>query len=206
MRKWYERHVFPRVVDATLNNEAVSKLRRQVLEAARPRVLELGFGTGLNLPCYPATIEEITAADLGGSRPDYVIERLRESRVRVCLETMDATRLKYPDAGFATVVTSFFLCSVPSPESVLQEIRRVLEPQGQYLFLEHGASPSPVLRAWQKVMVPLTQCFGCGCRPNLPIADLILGAGFRLETLREMDRARLGRASGHLFLGRARKF
>jgi ubiquinone/menaquinone biosynthesis C-methylase UbiE len=206
MRKWYERHVFPRVVDATLKNETVARLRRQVLETARPRVLELGFGTGLNLPCYPATIEEITAADLGECRPNYVIERLRESRVRVHLETMDATRLGFPDAGFATVVTSFFLCSVPSPEAVLQEIWRVLEPQGRYLFLEHGACPSPVLRVWQKVMLPLTRSFGCGCRPNLPIGDLIQSAGFRLDALREMDLGRLGRASGHLFLGQARKF
>lgn len=202
---FYSAHLFPRLVDLTLRQRAVQRLRQQVLAGARPKVLELGFGTGLNLDGYPLSIAQLDAVDLGDSRPGFVRRRVSRSRICVRFEQMDATSLRFADSSYQTVVATWFLCSVLDPLAVLREIRRVLEPGGRYLFIEHGLSPNPVLQRWQRRMVPLTRTFGCGCRPNRPIAQLIQGSGFEFEHLQELDVPQLGRASGHLFAGWARR-
>lgn len=200
---FYEHHVFPRIVDLTLRGSRVARLRREALATAQTPVLEIGLGTGLNLDCYPRNIREITAIDLDPVPPSFVRARLERAAVRVELLSMDAARLGFAAQSFETVVTSWLLCSVPDPLAVLHEIRRVLRPGGQYLFLEHGRSPRPLIAAWQRIVEPVTRVCGCGCRPNRPIAELVSSAGFVLEELHEIDVPTLGRASGHVFRGRA---
>jgi ubiquinone/menaquinone biosynthesis C-methylase UbiE len=200
----YSGTIFPWLMDRNLRTEEVAALRRQVLQQAAQPVLEIGFGTGLNLPCYPDRVRDITAIDRQLPRLRFVRKRIAESRVRVQFEQADAEKLPIPDGSIATVVTTWFLCSVARPAVILSEIRRVLRPDGRYLFIEHGLSPEPQQRRLQERLTPITRITACGCTLTRPVRELLRGGGFDLLEFEERDLPSLGRASGHLFLGAAR--
>jgi len=191
-------------MDCMLRRAEVTTLRQQALSQAAPPVLELGFGTGLNLACYPKCVREITAVDLHRPRLGFARKRIAEASVKVDFQLGDAARISLPDHSFATVVSTWFLCSVAQPAAVLAEIRRVLRPDGRYLFIEHGLSPHAPQRRLQNRLTPLTRFAACGCTLNRPIPALIQAAGLHLLTLQEHDLPSLGKASGHLFLGAAK--
>jgi ubiquinone/menaquinone biosynthesis C-methylase UbiE len=200
----YSDVIFPWLMDRMLRQAEVSALRRQVLRQATSPVLELGFGTGLNLACYPEHVCEITAVDLHKPRLGFVRKRIAQASVKVDLKLGDAAKLPLPEHSIATVVSTWFLCSVAQPATVLAEIRRVLRPDGLYLFIEHGLSPNPQQRRLQDRLTPLTRFAACGCTLNRPIPALMKAAGLHLLELQERDFPSLGKASGHLFIGTAR--
>jgi ubiquinone/menaquinone biosynthesis C-methylase UbiE len=191
-------------MDRNLRKWEVAALRRHVLREAVQPVLEVGFGTGLNLACYPVHVREITAVDRQLPRLRFVRERIAESPVKVHFELRDAEKLPIPDSSIATVVTTWFLCSVARPAVILSEIRRVLRPDGRYLFIEHGLSQNPQQRRLQERLTPITRITACGCTLARPVRDLLQGSGFDILELEERDMLSLGRASGHLFIGAAR--
>jgi ubiquinone/menaquinone biosynthesis C-methylase UbiE len=167
-------------------------------------VLEIGFGTGLNLACYPDRVREITAVDRQEPRLRFVRKRIAEARVKVHFQLGDAEKLPIPDGSIATVVTTWFLCSVAHPAVILSEIRRVLRPDGRYLFIEHGLSQHPKQRRLQQRLTPITRITACGCTLTQPIPALLQSAGLDTFELEERDLPSLGSASGHLFIGAAR--
>jgi hypothetical protein len=191
-------------MDRTLNRAEVTDLRRRMLATAEPPLLELGFGTGLNLACYPDRISHITTVDLHPPTLGFVRRRIREARVKVTAEIGNAERLAVHDGSFTTVVTTWLLCSVRNPAAVLSEIRRVLRPGGRYLFIEHGLSGAPAQQRRQERLTPITRITACGCTLTRPIPTLIATAGLECTALEELDVPVLGRASGHLFVGAAK--
>jgi SAM-dependent methyltransferase len=132
-----------------------------------------------------------------------VRRRLASARVRVTFEVGDAEQLRAPDGAYATVVSTWLLCSVRDPAAVLREVRRVLRPGGHYLFVEHGLSGDRRQRRRQELLTPLTRITACGCTLTRPIPKLVSEAGFERVDLEEMDLPALGLASGHLFVGAA---
>jgi ubiquinone/menaquinone biosynthesis C-methylase UbiE len=191
-------------MDRNLRRGEVTALRRHVLREAEQPVLEIGFGTGLNLACYPDHVREITAVDRQLPRLRFVRERIAESPVKVHFELGDAEKLPIPDSSIATVVTTWFLCSVARPAVILSEIRCVLRPDGRYLFIEHGLSQNPQQRRLQERLTPITRITACGSTLTRPVRDLLQNGGFDILELEERDMLSLGRASGHLFIGAAR--
>ena len=154
--------------------------RRKLLSPAQGRVLEVGAGTGFNLPHYPSTVSELVVTD----RLDGMLSRARKRASNVgreiVAERVAGESLPYPDGSFDTVVASFFLCSVDEQDRVLGEFRRVLKPGGRYLFLEHVRSEDPELARKQDRYEGLwkTVCFGCRCnRDTLPRIE----AAFEVE-------------------------
>ncbi|MGD0835155.1 MAG: class I SAM-dependent methyltransferase [Polyangia bacterium] len=200
----YSDWIFPRLMDRILRRQEVSDVRKRILRDAVEPVLELGFGTGLNLSCYPDGVGKITAVDLRPPHLAFVRDRIARAKVGVELQPGDAGKLPMASGSIATVVTTWLLCSVTHPDSVLAEIRRVLRLDGRYLFIEHGLSPDPRQRRLQQLLTPITRICGCGCTLTRPIPALIASAGLDICTLEELDLSALGRASGHLFLGVAR--
>lgn len=199
----YSRYLFPRLMDRAFAQAGVAPLRQEALSAARGRVLDIGFGTGLNLQAFPPEVARLVVVDRQAPVLRFVQERLKQSPVPVEFCPADASNLPFDAASFDSVVTTWTLCSVDQVEASLREIRRVLRPGGRYLFLEHGLSPEPRIQRIQHRIAPITRLFADGCRPNRPISSLIQAAGFRIERLREIDEPGLGTASGHLFLGAA---
>jgi SAM-dependent methyltransferase len=203
---WYAERIFPRLLDRLLGGREVAKERRQALASARGETLEIGFGTGLNLPFYPSPVVRLTVIDPEEMLAGRVQQRIAAVPFPVTQLRLDAQgRLPFDDATFDTVVTTFTLCTIPDLRAALGEIRRVLAPEGQLLFLEHGRSDSPRVASWQDRLNPIQNRIGVGCHLNRPIDDLIREAGFELTHL---ERSRMGKTPaifGELYKGVARK-
>jgi ubiquinone/menaquinone biosynthesis C-methylase UbiE len=181
---FYAKHIFPRVMEWALGNRLVARERRTALATAQGSVLEIGFGTGLNLPHYPAAVNKLTVIDPNPMLEDRVARRISEARMPVEQFQLDATgRLPFEDASFDSIVTTFTLCSIDEVAPALGEMRRVLRPEGRYLFLEHGRSRDPRVAKRQDFFNPLQKVIACGCNMNRPIADLIRKSGFRIVEL-----------------------
>ena len=189
---WYARWVFPRLMDRFLGSREVGEERRLALAPARGETLEIGFGTGLNLPFYPANVTQLTVLDPAEMLAERVRGRIATAPFPVSQWRLDAQgRLPFRDDQFDTVVTTFTLCTIPDLRAALAEVRRVLHPKGMLLFLEHGRSDSAAVARWQDRLNPLQNRLGAGCHLNRPIDQLLREAGFLLPRL---ERAQLAHA------------
>ncbi len=183
----YERYVLPRVVHWACGVRPIAKQRAKVVPAAEGRVLEIGVGTGLNLPYYdPARVTK-----LWGLEPAEPMRRLAAPRVEAL--ALDFTFLDLPgeeiplDADSVdTVVVTYTLCSIEDPTPALRGMARVLRPGGRLLFCEHGAAPDAGVRRWQDRVAPLWRRLGGGCRLNRDIPAVLDAGGFRVDRLETM--------------------
>lgn len=201
----YSRYVFPHLLEWSLSARPVIDIRIEALEPASGRVLEIGFGTGLNLPCYPSTVNELVAVDSESMMVRRVQERIRRSDFPVRQELVDAsTRLPFQDRSFDTVVTTFTMCSIGIPEAALREVRRALNPGGRYLFLEHGRSDNPRIARLQDFLNPMQKKLAAGCNLNRRIDELITVAGFETACLRRFTMPGAPRVFGEMYSGIAR--
>ena len=140
---WYLDRVVPRIVEVGMRGEQFAALRPTCVGAARGRVLELGFGSGHNLPHYGPDVEELVAADPALFGRELAAERIDAAPFPVRFADLIGDRLDVPDASFDTVTCTFSLCTIPAVETALAEVRRILRPGGSFLFLEHGLAPDP---------------------------------------------------------------
>jgi SAM-dependent methyltransferase len=155
--------------------------RRALLAGARGRTLEIGAGTGLNLSSYPEVLPELILAEPAAAMRTRLEQRLRRSGREARVLDADAQRLPFADASIDTVVSTLELCTVDAPERALDEIARVLRPDGQLLLIEHVRADSPRLARWQDRLAGPWQRFADGCRCNRATAELIASSGLQLE-------------------------
>jgi len=178
----YERHVFPRVMDLAMRQMA--ELRPAALAGAEGDVLEIGFGTGLNLPHYPPAVKRLIALDPLDALSERVQARVEAAPFPVDRHALRADGgLPFDDDRFDSVAMTWTLCSIPEPGAALAEMRRVLRPGGRLSFIEHGLSDDPRVARWQERVNPLHRVIACGCHLNRRIDALIRDAGFRFESL-----------------------
>jgi ubiquinone/menaquinone biosynthesis C-methylase UbiE len=185
-----------------LGTPLVDEQRRELLAAAGGRVLEIGFGTGLNLPHYPEGVRTITAVDPNPGMQRRGRRRVEEARVAVEQQRATAEELPFADASFETVVSTFTLCSVADARRAIREVRRVLVPGGQFLFLEHGLSPEPSVRRWQERLNWMQRLVGDGCRLDRRMGELISGAFGAVES-EEFYLDQSPKTHGYVWRGRA---
>jgi SAM-dependent methyltransferase len=177
----WERHGFARLMDWSMRGPEIGRLRARALATAAGHVLEVGFGTGLNLPYYPAAVRSLTALDPLDALRERVEARIAAARVPVQRVALAADgRLPFDDTHFDCVVTTWTLCSIPDAGAALREMRRVLRPDGRYLFIEHGASDDAGVERWQRRLEPLHKRIAGGCHLTRRIDALIASAGFTL--------------------------
>jgi SAM-dependent methyltransferase len=180
----YSKYVFPRFLDWALGTPELGKYRRLALAPARGRVLEIGFGTGLNLPYYPETVTDLIVLDSENMLERRVARRIAACPIPVTRMQLDAQgRLPFDDRSFDSVVTTLTLCSIDNPAPALAEIRRVLKSGGEFVFWEHGRSDDPAVARRQDRFNPLQRLIGAGCNMNRPIDRLIREAGFDIARL-----------------------
>lgn len=200
----YATYIFPRLMDWVLRGERFQTERRLLLTPVHGLVLEIGFGTGLNLPHYPPTVTALHTVDPAPLLPDRVAVRVAQASFPVHIQHVSAERLPYDDASFDYAVSTFTLCTIPDPARALRDIRRVLKPNGHFLFLEHGRSDDPLIARWQDRLNPLQHVLACGCNLNRRIDRLILDAGLRLEQLDRYCLPGVPRIGGEMYRGTAR--
>jgi SAM-dependent methyltransferase len=181
----------------------VRALRKGLAGRARGLTVEIGAGTGLNLPHYPDDLDELVLVEPDLPMRSRLDKRLRESGRRARVVDAPAERLPFADESVDTVVSTFVLCTVDAPELALQEIVRVLRPGGQLLFLEHVRSDSPRLAAWQDRLATPWRRFARGCRCNRATAELIAASGLRLDDVRAGSWRAMPPIVGPLVAGRA---
>lgn len=180
----YAKYIFPRLLDWSLGNPQMGKYRRRALEPATGETLEIGFGTGLNLPHYPVAVTRLTVIDSENMLAQMVDRRIAECPIPVTKMQLDAQgRLPFDDQTFDSVVTTLTLCSIENTTPALAEIRRVLKPGGKFVFWEHGRSDDQKTADWQDKLNPLQRVIGAGCNMNRKIDDLISVGGFEITTL-----------------------
>ncbi|HKP10734.1 MAG TPA: methyltransferase domain-containing protein [Blastocatellia bacterium] len=203
---FYSRHVFPRALDLLLRGEEVGRHRRAALAPLAGRVLEVGFGTGLNLPHYPPAVTGLTVIDPERMLAGRVARRIAAARVPVEAMQLDASgRLPFADGSFDGVATTFTLCTIPDVRAALAEMRRVLKPAGLMAFLEHGRSDDAATARWQDALNSIQKAIACGCHLNRRIDGLITDAGFAIDQLARYQMPGLPRVVGAIYRGTAHK-
>jgi len=177
----YEKYVLPRLINLAMRNKDVTRLRAESVPQARGEVLEIGIGSGLNLPFYSSGVRRVYGVD-----PSLELQRMaatKTSAVPFDVEffTQSAEeRIPLPDSSIDTVVMTWSLCSIPNPAAALQQVRRVLKPDGRLIFVEHGRSPDHRVIVWQDRLTPIWKRIGGGCHLNRKIDDVIRAAGFQI--------------------------
>jgi SAM-dependent methyltransferase len=181
----YDRRVLPVLIDLVMRSGRLAEVRSRLLGEARGEVLEIGIGSGLNLPFYGPQVRRVI-----GIEPSAVLAgktRRAAARADLAVEVLEvsAEALPLADASVDTAVSTWTLCSVPDPLRALREMRRVLRPGGSLIFVEHGLAPEPAVARWQRRLTPLWRRCAGGCHLDRPMAQLVAEAGFvvrRLET------------------------
>ncbi|MBM6595404.1 class I SAM-dependent methyltransferase [Microvirga pudoricolor] len=181
---FYNDVLLPRLLDRAMRNEELVRYRRRTVGAARGRVLEVGIGSGLNLPFYGSGVTELI-----GLEPSRVLIKMASQRARahdkaVAFLPGSAEAIALETDSIDAVVTTWTMCSIPDARAALAEMRRVLKPGGELLFVEHGRAPDPWVVRLQDWLTPAWRPLAGGCHLNRPIAALITGAGFRMNDLR----------------------
>ena len=202
--RFYDRHVLPRLTHLAMRQEQLRPYRERVVSAASGRVLEIGIGSGLNLPFYPDAVELVIGVDPSPGLLRLASEAARRSVPDTELIEGTAEELPVDDRSVDCAVVSWTLCSVMDPDRALAEIRRVLKPDGIFSFVEHGLSPEERVRRWQRWLTPVwCRCAG-NCHLDRPTASLVERSGFRLERI-ETGYARGPKPMTFMYEGLARR-
>ena len=205
LRLWDER-VVPRLAEASLKGHEIGELRGRTCTGLSGRVLEIGFGSGLNIRWYPPDVTSISAvepSDVGWGLSD---KRRRRSDVPIERAGLDGQHLALPDDSHDAALVTFSLCTIPDPALALREVRRVVAPQGRLHFLEHGLAPEPGTQKWQRRCEPWQKRLAGGCHLTRDMPALIEANGWEMESVEEfyLPGPKLGRPWTHLFMGVAR--
>jgi ubiquinone/menaquinone biosynthesis C-methylase UbiE len=182
---FYQDQVVPLLINVAMRHRKVAEYRGRVVPAAEGRVLEVGIGSGLNLPFYGPGVRHVIGLEPSPKLLAMARRAAGAQTGRVELLKGSAEYIPLDRASVDTVVTTWTLCSIPDARGALAEMRRVLKPDGRLLFVEHGRAPERNVVWWQDRLTPAWKCVGGGCHLNRAIADMIEGAGFafdRLET------------------------
>lgn len=177
----YAEKILPYLLDRSLSSPMLVKYRQECLSHVYGEVLEIGFGTGLNLPYYPAEIHRIVTVDSNPGIHKLAQARIQRSSIAVEHQVLSGENLPMADGTFDTVVSTFTLCTIPDVERALREIYRVLKSGGQYVFVEHGLSNEAKVQVWQHRLTPLQKVVAGGCHLDRNIRLLVAQ---QFETLR----------------------
>jgi ubiquinone/menaquinone biosynthesis C-methylase UbiE len=180
---FYTDQILPRVVNRVMDDQEFVPHRKACLANLAGVVLEIGFGSGLNLPFYPSGVRQLYALDPATVGRRLAAERLADSPFPVEFVGLYGEAIPLHDASVDAVVSTWTLCSIRDPAKALGEMRRVLRPGGRLHFVEHGRSPEAKVARWQDRLTPIQKLVAGGCHLNRKIDALVLEAGFEMEQL-----------------------
>ena len=178
----YQKYILPRLLNASMRRGEIEKSRPGVVGQAMGTVLEVGFGSGLNLPHYKNVLK-LYALDPSSELYNLAEKRIKEASFPVEYIKASAEEIPLAENTIDTVVSTWSVCSIPRPELALKEIFRVLKPGGKFIFIEHGKSPGRFTAKWQKWLTPIFGCVSGGCHMDREVDKLISRAGFKITDL-----------------------
>jgi ubiquinone/menaquinone biosynthesis C-methylase UbiE len=200
----YADQILPRITDLALRGEPIDQLRQQATAGLDGEVLEVGFGSGRNVPYYPQLVDRVRAVDPATVGRKLAAERVAASGVPIEYVGLDGAQLPLDDASVDHVLTTWTLCTIPDVERALAEMRRVLRPGGALHFVEHGRAPDAGVARWQERLNPLQRKVFGGCHLNRRIDELICGAGLDVTRL-ENHYLKGPKPFGYMYVGIASK-
>ena len=180
----YGEQVLPRIINVACGLKTVQPLRRRVCEGLAGDVVEIGFGSGLNVPFYPASVNRVAAVEPADVGWRLATKRLQSTSVPVERSGLDGQSLPFEDNSYDAAVSTWTMCTIPDVAGALAEVRRVLKPGGTLHFVEHGLAPEEQVRRWQHRLEPVQKRLFGGCHLTRPIVELLTTAGF---TINELD-------------------
>ena len=201
----YSKHIFPRVINLVMSTGQFKKARSQTLAGVDGEIFEIGFGTGMNLPFYPDSVQKIVTADINPGMGKFAQRNIDESNIEVDLRVLNGESLPIDDESFDSVVCTWTLCSIVNVEQALSEIRRILRPDGKFYFVEHGLADDSKIRKWQDRITPLWKIVGDGCHLNRNMKELIQDQKFSFLKLDNYYMEKGPRAFGYMYQGIATK-
>jgi ubiquinone/menaquinone biosynthesis C-methylase UbiE len=181
---FYDNHILPRVLDFAMKRSALAEQREWVMKQVRGQVLEIGFGSGLNLPYYPREVRTLTAIEPSTAMRDRAMKRVEKSGRTVSLVARGIDKKQFfPDGSFDTIVSTWTMCTIADPAAALKEIYRLLKRGGRFVFVEHGLAPDAEVVKWQKRFNNFTQKWGGGCHLDRDIEALLRSSKLQVEKL-----------------------
>jgi len=202
---FYENRILPHVLNAAMNTKAMREERTRSLKDVRGTVLEIGFGSGLNLPHYPAAVTKVVGVDPSQKSAQLARKRIAASSFPVEVIGLPAEKIPVDAGSFESIVSTFTLCTIPDVSGALLEIRRVLKPGGRFYFVEHGLAEDPGIVRWQERLNRLNQKMLGGCHLNRRISSLITEAGFEIERLEHDNLKGAPKFASFLYRGVAKR-
>jgi len=182
---FYAEYVLPRIIDLGMRNKETARLRAEWVPQARGEVLEVGIGSGLNLPFYSPNVQRVYGVDPSTELQEMARKRAETAPVKVEFLSQSAEeRIPLANASIDTAVVTWTLCSIPNPSQALQQVRRVLKAGGRLIFLEHGRAPDLGVVEWQDRITPFWKHVGGGCHLNRKIDELIMTVGFHIVEMK----------------------
>jgi len=200
---FYEERIFPWMNDMMMADPKLVAFKRTLLAAAKGRVIEIGIGSGLNLELYPSAVEAVVGIDPNAGMNRRAAKRIGQVSFPVTLEGLSGESLPFPDASFDTAVSTMVVCSIPDAARALREVRRVLKPEGRFLFLEHGKHDDPKIATWQRRLNPIQRVLACGCELDRDVPELLRSAGLKVGAMKTFQAQGVPRTHGYIFMGDA---
>jgi ubiquinone/menaquinone biosynthesis C-methylase UbiE len=182
---FYAERVVPRILNVACGGKSVEALRRRVCEGLEGEIVEIGFGSGHNVPFYPAAVGGVAAVEPSDVGWKLAAERIRGTEIPVRRAGLDGQSLPFEDDSFDAALSTWTLCTIPDADAALRELRRVLKPGGTLHFLEHGLAPAEDenVRRWQRRLEPLQKRLVDGCHLTRSVSAMLTGAGFAITEL-----------------------
>jgi SAM-dependent methyltransferase len=198
---FYSRLIFPRLCDWVMSDPRMARLRQEVLAGVGGEVLEIGFGTGLNLEHYPERVRRIATVDPAEEMSRLARKRTERCRIELDRRIRSAEELPFGTGTFDFVVSTWTLCSIPEVGQAVAEVYRVLKPGGRFIFLEHGLSDDPRIQRWQRRLNPIQRRLAGGCRLDLDVEAIVRGQPFESLSLDRFQMERTPKTHGTMYRG-----
>lgn len=202
---FYSQTIFPAVCDLLLGQSFLHAYRRELLATVSGDILEIGFGTGLNLPHYPAHVRKITTIEPNAGMNRHASKRIIATGIEVDQRVLECEQLPFANDSFDCIVSSWTLCSIGNVGQALNESYRVLKPGGRFLFLEHGLSHEPSVQRWQRRLNWLEMQIGGGCHLDRNIKEVIAAQAFVTIQSHEFYLPKTPKTHGFMYRGIATK-
>lgn len=206
LKNWYDDHILPRIITCACSNKGIAERRAAIVPLAAGKIFEIGCGGGLNQPFYDS--EKVTY--FAGIEPNGRLLGAARAQAHnrgwgVDIRQAWGEEIPFPGGSFDTVVCTYTLCSVSQPARVIAELRRILKPGGNLLFLEHGRAPDRSVCAWQRRIEPVWRPLSGGCHLTRPIGGALRAGGLEVEPVGQGYLAKIPRPLGWMEWGIARK-